>query len=266
MKRLTALIASIILAAATGACSQPSGANQGSTATTPPANGSTPPASASCEPLETRSPNAESQTPAFPGQTRACEADSNVEYDVVVLAKGLVNPWAVEPLPNGDLLITERPGRMRVISATGAVQQPIRGIPDVDEGGQGGLLDVALSPSFTSDRMIYWSYSEPRQGGNATSVARGALSPDGLQVNQVQVIFRAQPTYDGRLHFGSRLTFDSDGMLYITLGERSNREVRPQAQQLDSHMGKIIRIRPDGSVPPDNPFVSRAGALPEIWT
>ena len=266
MKRLTALMTSITLAAAAGACSQPSGANQTSTASTPPAKASAPSPSASCDPLETRPANAESQRPSFPSQTRACEAASDVDFDVVVLTKGLVNPWAVEPLPNGDLLITERPGRMRIVSATGDVQQPITGVPDVDEGGQGGLLDVALSPSFTSDRMIYWSYTEPRQGGNATSVARGVLSPDGRQVDQVQVIFRAQPTYDGRLHFGSRLTFGADGMLYITLGERSDREIRPQAQQLDSHMGKIIRIRPDGSVPPDNPFVSRAGALPEIWT
>jgi glucose/arabinose dehydrogenase len=155
---------------------------------------------------------------------------------------------------------------MRIVSATGELGPPISGVPAVDDRGQGGLLDVALSPDFRSDRVIYWSYSEPRQGGNATSVARGSLSADRRSLEAVRVIFRAMPTYDGRAHFGSRLVFGPDGMLYVTLGERSDRSVRPQAQQLDSHMGKILRIRPDGSAPPDNPFVGQPGALPEIWT
>ncbi|MGH9456033.1 MAG: PQQ-dependent sugar dehydrogenase, partial [Thermoanaerobaculia bacterium] len=130
----------------------------------------------------------------------------------------------------------------------------------------GGLLDVALSPSFERDRTIYWSYSEPRDGGNATSVARGVLAPDRTRVANVEVVFRAMPVYDGTMHFGSRLAFGPGGMLYITLGERSDREIRPQAQHLDSHMGKIIRVTPDGEVPRDNPFVGREGARPEIWS
>jgi glucose/arabinose dehydrogenase len=219
-----------------------------------------------CAPVETRAPNASDQQPAFPGQTRACGVASKVAFDVVVVARGLAHPWAVEPLPGGDLLVTERPGRMRVVSSQGETGEPISGLPRVDARGQGGLLDVALAPSFASDRTIFWSYSEPRQGGNATSVARGVLSPDRRQVEQVQVVFRAMPTYDGSAHFGSRLAFDRDGMLYITLGERSDRSMRPQAQQLDSHMGKVIRIRPDGSAPPDNPFAGRDDARPEIWT
>ncbi|HUP60792.1 MAG TPA: PQQ-dependent sugar dehydrogenase [Thermoanaerobaculia bacterium] len=228
--------------------------------------GSTAPAAAPCQPLETRTANASDQRPAFPGQTRACGVTSSAAFDVVVVAKGLTNPWAVEPLPGGDLLVTEKPGRMRIVSATGTVGQPIAGVPDVDARGQGGLLDVALSPSFQSDRTIYWSYSEPRQGGNGTSVARGVLSADRSRLEGVRVIFRAMPTYNGRLHYGSRIVFGPDGMLYLTLGERSDRAVRPQAQQLGSHMGKIIRIGPDGTVPPDNPFAGQAGALPEIWT
>jgi aldose sugar dehydrogenase len=219
-----------------------------------------------CPPLETRQPNAPDQRPAFSGQTRACGVKSNVAYDVAVIAKGLDHPWAVEPLPDGDLLVTEQPGRIRIITAKGEKGQPIAGVPTVDARGQGGLLDVALSPTFASDRTIYWSYSEPRKGGNATSVARGVLSSDRRRLDQVRVILRAIPTYDGTMHYGSRLAFGPDGMLYVTLGERSDKQIRPQAQQLESHMGKILRINPDGSVPKDNPFVGRAGARPEIWS
>jgi aldose sugar dehydrogenase len=223
-------------------------------------------APATCKPLETREPNAPAQRPAFAGQTRVCAIASNVAFDVVVLAKGLEHPWAVEPLAGGDLLITERPGRLRIVTPAGKVGPPIRGLPAVDARGQGGLLDVAISPQFDSDRTLYWSYSEPREGGNATSVARGVLSADRTSIEQVRVIFRAMPTYDGALHFGSRLAFGSDKMLYITLGERSDAPMRPQAQQLDSDMGKIVRIGPDGSIPKDNPFVGRSNARGEIWT
>jgi len=219
-----------------------------------------------CPALESRQPNAPDQRPAFPGQTRSCGVRSNVAYDVTVVAKGLEHPWAVEPLPDGALLVTERPGRMRIISAKGEKGQPISGLPRVDARGQGGLLDVGLSPTFATDRTIFWSFSEPRQGGNATSVARGVLSPDRKSLGQVKVIFRAMPTYDGTKHFGSRLAFGPEGMLYITLGERSDTPMRPQAQQLNSDMGKIIRIGPDGSVPGDNPFVGQSGARPEIWS
>jgi glucose/arabinose dehydrogenase len=221
---------------------------------------------ASCAPLEQRAPNADDQRPAFAGQTRACAIASNVAFDVVVLAKGLEKPWAVEPLPDGDLLVAEKAGRLRIVSASGQVGQPIGGVPAVDSRGQGGLLDVALGPNFASDRTIYWSYAEPREGGNGTSVARGALAQDRRSVEQVRVIFRSMPTYDGRLHFGSRLAFGPDGMLYVTLGERSDASMRRYAQQLDSHLGKVLRITPEGKAPGDNPYVETPGALPEIWT
>jgi len=221
---------------------------------------------AECRPLEVREANASDQRPEFAEQTRACGRASGVAFDVVVLARGLDHPWSVEPLPDGDLLVTERPGRMRIVRRNGEVGDPIAGIPSVDARGQGGLLDVALSRNFAADRTLFWSYSEARTGGNATTVARGELSPDRRRIERVQVIFRAAPAYDGDKHFGSRVVVAPDDTLYITLGERSDRPMRPQAQQLDSHMGKIVRIRADGSVPPDNPFRGNPRGLPEIWS
>ena len=217
-------------------------------------------------PVETRAPNADNQTPAFPGQTRAPGVTTAVALEHTVVASGLVHPWGLALMPDGRWLVTERPGRLRIISADGTVGDPISGLPAVDARGQGGLLDVITGPTFGADRMIYWSYAEPRDGGNATSVARGALSADGTRVENVQVIFRAMPTYDGDKHFGSSLAFDPQGHLFITLGERSDAPMRPQAQDLGSHMGKTIRINADGSVPADNPFVGRDGARPEIWS
>ncbi|MGI8883187.1 MAG: PQQ-dependent sugar dehydrogenase [Pyrinomonadaceae bacterium] len=237
-----------------------------------------------CAPLETGTANAPEQKPAFPGQTRACAVKSDAAFDVTVLAKGLVKPWAVEPLPDGDFLITEKSGQLRIVSAKGEVGAPIGGLLPVGAGGvsqasgqgglppiaargQGGLLDVALSPTFAQDRTVFWSFSEQRTGGSGTSVARGFLTADRRNLEQVRVIFRAMPTYDNGLHFGSRLAFGPDGMLYITLGDRFDKATtRPQTQQPGSHLGKIIRISPDGSIPADNPFAKQSGAMPEIWT
>ena len=174
----------------------------------------------SCPTIETRPTEGRDQKPTFQGQTRACAVKGNVAFDITVIAKGLQNPWAVEPLPNGDLLVTERPGRMRIVSASGQVGEPLANLPKVAASGQGGLLDVALSPTFEADRTLYWSFSEPREGGNATSVARGVLSRDSKSLEQVRVIFQALPAYDGTHHFGSRLAFGPDGMLYVTTGDR----------------------------------------------
>ncbi len=233
----------------------------------------TPVSPAGCAVADPRPPNGAGQQPAFAGQTRACVVRTSAPYEVTVVARGLVNPWAVEPMPDGRQLVTERPGRMRVVSATGELGPPLEGLPPVVARGQGGLLDVALSPTFARDRLVYWSYSEPRanaanaaNAGNATSVARARLSDDARRLESVQVIYRAEPAYDGDKHFGSRLAFGPDGKLYVTLGDRSDRPMRPQAQQLASDMGKLLRLNPDGSIPADNPFVGRAGARGAIWT
>jgi len=239
----------LVLAAACGA--------NGESANAPPQAGA---------PLETRPANNPDQQPAFAGQTRAPGVKTTQAMAHTVVASGLVHPWGLAALPDGRWLVTEKPGRLRIITPQGQVGEPVTGLPVVEARGQGGLLDVIVGPSFAQDRMIYWSYSEPRDGGNATSVARARLSDDGSRVENVQVIFRALPIYDGDKHFGSSLAFAPDGKLFITLGERSDKPMRPQAQDLGSHMGKTIRINADGTVPQDNPFVGRAGALPEIWS
>jgi glucose/arabinose dehydrogenase len=223
-------------------------------------------AEADCKPLKTGEKEAPFFKPAFEGQTRTCGVSTKANIDVTVVAKGLRSPWAIEPLPDGQWLVNEKRGQMRVVSAEGKIGPAIKGVPKVDAGGQGGLLDVALSPDFKNDRMVYWSYTEPRDDGNGTSVARGVLSADGTRLDQVKVILHTRPTYDNNMHYGSRLAFGPDGMLYVTLGERSDTETRPQAQQLNSHFGKVLRVKPDGTPAPDNPFVNKADALPEIFT
>lgn len=221
---------------------------------------------APCTALETRQPESPEYTPAFAAQTRACGIVSSAAYDVNVVARGLQQPWSVEPLPDGTFLVTEKSGQLRHVSAGGQVSAPISGMPAVDPVGQGGLLDVALSPSFKTDRTIYWTFSEPRSGGNGTSVARGVLSADNTALTNVKVILATSPTFANNMHFGSRLAFGRDGFLYVTTGERSSLQTRAQAQQLDSHLGKTLRITTDGAPAPGNPFIGKTGALPEIWS
>ncbi|MCU0974925.1 MAG: PQQ-dependent sugar dehydrogenase [Steroidobacteraceae bacterium] len=178
------------------------------------------------------------------------------------VASGLEAPWGLAFLPDGRMLVTERPGRLRYVTAGGQLSAPITGVPKVFAVGQGGLLDVALDPAFPDNRTIYLSFSEPVDGKARTAVARARLGADRLE--DVQVIFRQQPAVDARHHFGSRLVFDREGRLYVTMGDRGSQ--RDSAQDLGTHIGKVARINPDGSVPADNPFVAREGAKPEIWS
>jgi glucose/arabinose dehydrogenase len=185
-----------------------------------------------------------------------------LELRLETVAVGLENPWGMAFLPDGRVLVTERPGRLRIVATDGSLSAPLAGVPPVAAGGQGGLLDVALHPGFSDNRLVYLSYSEPGDGGNSTAVARGRL--EGNALREVEVIFSQQPKFDSSAHFGSRLVFARDGTLFVTLGDRYKR--RDDAQTLDNHHGKIVHINDDGSVPEGNPFADRAGALPEIWS
>ena len=218
--------------------------------------------------MNTRPPNGEGQKPAFAGQTRAPEQKLGVAFDVVTVTEGLVNPWGLTFLPDGRMLVTEKPGRLRIVTADGKqMSEPVTGLPTVDARGQGGLLDVAIDPAFQKNQLIYWSYAEPGEGVNNSAVARGRLV-DGAApaVEKVQVIFRQAPSLGSTLHYGGRLVFNRDGTLFITLGERSITEGRMQAQRLDGLLGKIVRLNTDGSVPKDNPFVGKPDVRPEIWS
>jgi glucose/arabinose dehydrogenase len=182
---------------------------------------------------------------------------------VQTIAHGLEHPWALAFLPDGRMLVTERPGRVRIVERDGLLSEPLTGVPRVQAGGQGGLLDVALDPHFADNRLVYLAYAEPGEGGTAgTSVARGWLGEGRL--DDVQVIYQQQPKVKGTNHFGSRLVFAPDGTLFVTQGDRYS--YRDRAQELADGIGKLVRINPDGSVPRDNPFVGRAGARPEIWS
>ena len=204
------------------------------------------------------------------GATLGCTAlwAQTAQPRVVVVAHGLVNPWGLAFLPDGRLLVTERPGRMRIVAADGKPGPPLPGLPAVVADGQGGLLDVALDPRFASNRLVYWSYSEAAANGdgNSTAVARARLdgAPGAERLAEVQLIFRQLPKVASKLHFGSRLAFGTDGRLFITLGDRFSR--KDDAQNLDNHLGKVVRIEADGRVPGDNPLIGRPGAKPEIWS
>ena len=214
---------------------------------------------------ETSDKNSPEYQSAFVGQTRIDGVKTSTEYQVEVINKDLGKPWGIINLPDGRFLITEKSGFMNIVSSDGKTSTKVEGLPKVDDKGQGGLLDVALDPEFAANRMIYFTYSEPVEGGNHTSVAKAKLSADEKKVENVQVIFRATPTYDGDKHYGSRLLFDKDGNLFVSTGERSDLETRPLAQDPMAYLGKILKIAKDGKPAARNPFASNTKFKPEIF-
>lgn len=216
-------------------------------------------------PVETKEANT-NYKPAFEGQTRIAGVKTTTAYQVDQLAKDLKKPWAVIPMPDGRLLITEKAGKVQVYDQNGSHVKTIEGFPEVDDRGQGGLLDISLDPDFQTNQMIYWSFSHKLPDGkNLMAVAKGKLNESLGVVEKATIIFRATPAMDSDKHFGSRLVFDKDGNLFASTGERSIIEGRVQAQNLKSGLGKIFKITKDGKPAPGNPFLSNKDAMPEIY-
>jgi len=216
-------------------------------------------------PVETKSPNSKYKS-AFDGQTRVQGVKTVSPFSFTVLTEKLSSPWGLTSLPDGRLLITEKEGNLRIVNAKGQLSAKIMGLPSVDADGQGGLLGITLDPDFDQNRMVYWAFSEKVSGGNHTSLAKGRLSNDESKIENAQVIYRATPSHKGNLHYGGRVIFDKEGFLYLSTGERSDKSTRPQAQQLSSSLGKIIKLTKEGKPAANNPFEGAANAKPELYS
>lgn len=200
----------------------------------------------------------------FAGSATAQTFDTEKgKINVATVASGLSQPWGIDFLPDGRMIVTEKPGQLRIVSAEGKISAPIKGVPSVDDSGQGGLLDVTLHPDFAANRKVFLSFSEAGAGGTSTAMASGILSADGTTLENVKTLFSQRPKVRGGRHFGSRVVFAPDGNVFLTTGDRG---ARHNAQKLGGHIGKVIRLTPDGKVPTDNPYVAKSGALPEIWS
>jgi glucose/arabinose dehydrogenase len=216
-------------------------------------------------PVETEAANT-AYPPAFEGQTRIAGIRTQTAYQADVVNSNLTKPWGIAALPDGRFLITEKKGTMRIASATGTLSDAITGIPEVNSAGQGGLLGLCIDPAFDQNRTVYWVYSEPLPEGNLTSVGKGKLAMDEKTIENATVIYRATPAHASNLHYGGRILFSKEGHLYVSTGERSDKETRPLAQDLNAGLGKIIRITPDGKPVEGNPFIGTANARPEIYS
>lgn len=216
-------------------------------------------------PVETQKANSDYK-PAFEGQTRIGSVKSATAYEGKVLTEDLKNPWGITSLPDGRLIITEKAGTMRIATSSGKLSAPITGIPAVNADGQGGLLGIRVDPDFEKNRMVYWVFAQAVTGGNLTAVAKGRLSADEKRIEGAKVIYRATPAFASTLHYGGRILFDKDNNLIISTGERSDIITRPQAQQLNSSLGKVIRITKEGKPVSGNPFIGKAGAKPELYS
>lgn len=204
--------------------------------------------------------------PAFTGQTRIAGTRTKTPFEGTVLTSDLKSPWGIHSLPDGRLLITEKEGTMRIATMQGKLSDPITGMPKVNPDGQGGLLGVTVDPAFDTNHMVYWVFSERLNDANITSVAKGKLSADEKKIEGATVIYRATPAHNSALHYGGRIVFDKTGNLFVSTGERSDLETRPLAQDLNTSLGKILRITTDGKAAPGNPFEGKAGIRPEIWS
>ena len=216
-------------------------------------------------PVETKDANTDYK-PAFNGQTRIGGVKTQATFEGKILSDGLNKPWGITSLPDGRLLITEKGGTMRIAATNGTLSAAITGLPKVSAEGQGGLLGLTVDPNFTTNRMVYWTFAEPTSNGNLTAVAKGKLSADEKTIENAQVIYQATPAYKGNLHYGSRILFDKSGNIIFSTGERSDMVTRPQAQDLNSSLGKVIRITTEGKAASGNPFEGRSDARPEIYS
>jgi glucose/arabinose dehydrogenase len=219
----------------------------------------------SSKPVETRDPNSNYQ-PAFKGQTRVAGVTTQTPFEGKVITESLKSPWGITTLPDGRFLITQKGGTMRIASTDGKVSEPITGIPPVNAGGQGGLLGLTIDPSFATNKMVYWVFSEKTDNGNLTAVAKGKLSADERSIENATVIYQATPAHRSTLHYGGRILFDKQGYLVVSTGERSDIETRPLAQDLKGGLGKIVRITVDGKPAPGNPFAGNSNARPELYS
>jgi glucose/arabinose dehydrogenase len=215
--------------------------------------------------VETNQPNSDYK-PAFKGQTRIAAVTTKTPYEHKVLTESLQRPWGIAALPDGRFIVTEKEGAMKIVSASGMMGGAIQGVPKVNSEGQGGLLGICLDPAFTKNRMVYWAFSEPRPDGNLTAVAKGKLSSDEKSLENVTVIYRATPAFKGTNHYGGRVKFSKDGNLFVSTGERADLTTRPQAQNINSGLGKVIRITTDGKPAKGNPFEGKAKARPELYS
>ena len=217
------------------------------------------------QPVESQPPNSDYK-PAFAGQTRTAAIKTTTPYEALIISRSLDRPWGITSLPDGRLIMTEKGGNLRIATTNGELSEAITGMPAVNSNGQGGLLGITLDPKFSNNRVVYWVFSESTTDGNLTAVAKGSLSADEKRIENAIVIYRAIPAYNGTLHYGGRILFDSSGNIFVSTGERSDIETRPQAQQLTSALGKVLRITKDGKPAAGNPFAGRTDARPEIYS
>jgi aldose sugar dehydrogenase len=215
--------------------------------------------------VETKNPNSDYK-PAFAGQTRVRAVVTKTPYEGKVLTTTLRQPWGIASLPDGRFIVTEKAGTMRIVTWAGSVGEPINNVPKVNSGGQGGLLGICIDPAFNKNRMVYWVFSEPLEEGNITSVAKGKLSSDEKNLENVTVIYRATPAFKSEYHYGGRVIFSKDGNLFLSTGERADIVTRPQAQVINSGLGKVIHITTDGKPVKGNPFEGNENTRPEIYS